>query len=98
MKFVQRWDFPHLGKILLLLLAITEGAVYVVLAIEYYSESTSFFLSLSLLLASATSVLLAALSIPARVYYYHTRVYLAVAVVAVAVRIATMIAINKLNE
>jgi hypothetical protein len=97
MKFIQRLDFPHIGKILLLALAVTECAVYISLIIEYSHERTSLFLSICLVLSSATSILLACLSLPPKIYYYYTKTYLAVSVLAVAARIGTMIVINKLN-
>ena len=97
MKFVSRLDFPHLGKILLLVMTTTESIVYLSLAISYSFDITSLFLSFGLLLSSITTITLTAISIPAKIYYYHTQIYLSVAVVAVFARIATMIAINKVN-
>lgn len=97
MKYVRNWDFPHLGKILLLIMTTTESIVYLSLAISYSFDSTSLFLSLGLLLASITTIILTAISIPAKIYYYHTKIYLSAAVLAVSARIATMIIINKVN-
>jgi hypothetical protein len=54
-------------------------------------------LSLGLLLTSVTSILLTAVSIPPKIYYYHTKWYLSAAILAVTVRIGAMIAISKVN-
>lgn len=97
MKYVRSWDFPHLGKILLLIMTTTESIVYLSLAISYSFDSTSLFLSLGLLFASITTIILTAISISAKIYYYHTKIYLCFAVLAVFARIATMIIINKMN-
>lgn len=98
MKGWRSLDYPKFGKILLLLMAATEASAYLYLAITSPSEGAAVALSLYLLFTALTTVTLAAISIPPKVYYYHSNVFLFLSTIAIAVRIGSLIILHRLND
>ena len=95
---MKYWDYPKIGKFILLGMILIEITTYIYLAINNQQSHQAILLSCYLLLTSVITFIASALSIPIRFYFYHWRLFMMVQGMAILARIVGLIGIVVLDN
>ena len=92
----RRLNFPLIGKGLIMLMAITEGSVYIWL-LSSQDGSKANLLSSFLLVTSLLTVAHVACSIPVKMYSHWPKLYYSIGLVSILTRIVVILLVVMLN-
>ena len=95
---IREYDFPKIGKFILLFMLTLESITYVYLVISNQSCPKAIALSAYLLITSVVTFIASALSISIRVYFNHWIFFFMAQGLAIACRVAAVIWIVILDS
>lgn len=95
---MKYWDYPKIGKFILLGMILIEMSTYIYLAVNNQQSHKAILISTYLLLASVVTFIASALAIPLKFYFSHWILFFIAQSLAIMLRVVAIVWIVVLDN